>query len=218
MPPLKEIAKKANREDLEEESETPSARRKEKGKEKEIYRNSYASTKQMPPLKETAKKAYCESCEEESDTPSARRKEKGKGKEKVAHQQEETTGIQFLSLGASIKPRPEKPGSKHGKRLDFYLNKYRDEMAGQDEDEEGEGEEEEREEEEGEEEEGVGYPGVSERAEPLSRKRSFGEADLHPSDESETRTLGVRRSRRIKPDTGGRLNTPAPSRRLGRLG
>ena len=183
----------------------------------DVYRNSYASTKRIPPLKETAKKVNHEDFEEESETRSARRKEKGKGRETVAHQQEEeTTGIQFLSLGASIKPRPEKPGSKHGKRLDFYLNKYRDEMAGQDEDEEGEGEEEEREE-EGE-EEGVGYPGVSERAEPLSRKRSFGEADLHPSDESESGTLRVRRSRRSKPDTGGRLNTPGASRRLGRLG
>ena len=185
----------------------------------DIYRNSCKSTKRMPPLKETAKKLHSNDFGEESETSNARRKGKGKGKEKVAHQQvEETTGIQSLSLGASAKPRPQKPGSRHSKRVDFYLNQYRDEMAGQDKDEE-EKEEEEHEEEKGEEKEegkeGAGYLGVSERAEPLSRKRSFGEADFHPSDGSESETLKVRRSRRNVPDTAGRPNTRAASRRLG---
>ena len=186
----------------------------------DIYRNSYKSTKRMPPLKETAKKLHPDDFGEESETSNDRRKRKGKGKEKVAHQQEEeNTGIQSLTLGASAKPTPQKPGSRHSKRVDFYLNQYRDEMAGQDKDEEEGKEEEEHEEVEGEEkeegEEGAGYPGVSERAEPLSRKRSFGEADFHPSDESESGTLKVRRSRRNVPDTVGGPNTRAASRTLG---
>ena len=186
------------------------------------YRNSYESTKRMPPLKEVAKKLDSEDFGEESESPNARSKRKGKGKEKVAHQQEEDiSGIQFLSLGASAKPRPQKPGSRHSKRVDFYLNQYIDELIGQDKDEEEkEREEEEQEEKKGEEEEegeeGAGYPGVSEIAEPLSRKRSFGEAGLHPSDESESGTLRLRRSRRNVPNTGGRANTGGPSRRLGR--
>ena len=193
----------------------------------DTYRNSYESTKRMPPLKEIAKKLDSEEPGEESETPNARSKRKGKGKEKVAHQQEEDiNGIQFLSLGASAKPRPQKPGSRHSKRVDFYLNQYIDEMIGQgkDEEEEGEGKEEEQEEEQedekGEEEEegeeGAGYPGVSEIAEPLSRKRSFGEAGFHPSDESESGTLRLRRSRRNVPDKGGLANTGAATRRLGR--
>ena len=125
--------------------------------------------------------------------------------------------MQFLSLGASAKPRPQKPDSRHSKQVDFFLDQYRDEMAGQDQDEEEEGEQEEqekdkREEEEEEGEEWAGYPGESERAEPLSRKRSFGEAGFQPSDESESGNLRVRRSKRSVPDTG-RPNTRAASGR-----
>ena len=168
----------------------------------------------MPPRKETAKKLHSEDFGEEAESSNARSKRKGKGKEKVAHQQEEELpGIQFLSLAASAKPRPQKPGSRHSKRVDHYLNQYRDEIARQDEDEEGEGEEEQQEEEKGK-EEGAGHPGVSEN-EPLSRKRSFGKAEFHPSDESESGTPRVRRSKRNVPDTGDRPNTRAANRRLG---
>ena len=174
----------------------------------------------MPPRKETAKKLHSEDFGGESESSNARGKRKGMGKEKVTHQQgEETTGIQFLSLAASSKPRPQKPGSRHRERLDHYLNQYRDEMARQDEDGEGDGQDEQQQEEkekEGKEgEKGAGYPSVSEKAEPLSRKRSFGEAEFHPSDESESGTLKVRRSKRNVLETGNRPNTRAASRRRG---
>ena len=163
--------------------------------------NWFANTKRMSPLKETAKELRLDGFERDFDTASAKGKGKGKGKGK-AHQEEELiTGIQFLSLEASAQPRPQKPGSRHSKRVDYYLNQYHDEMAGQNIDEGDEGEQEEQEEQEEEkEEEMAGYPGVSERAEPLSRKRSFREAGFHPSDESESETLRVKRSRRNVPD------------------
>ena len=202
-PPPKETKKKLQCEDFGEESKTSNTRRKEKGKGKE----------KVPHQQEQINGIQSEDFGGESKTSNTRSKGKGKGKEKVPHQQEEElNGIQFLSLGASANPRPQKPGTRHSKRVDYYLDQYRDEMSGQDKDEEEKGRKEEKREGEGEAQQGAGYPGVSERAEPLSRKRSFRKAEFHPSDESESGTSKVRRSMRNVPDTVGRPNTRAAGR------
>ena len=179
----------------------------------------------MPPLGEIAKKLHPEYFGGEPEPSKAdgrgEGKGKGKGKEKETHQEEEEINdMQHLSLGSTAKSRPQKP-TRHSKRVDYYLNQYHDEMAGQDkaeEEEEDEEEEEEGEEEtsekgaeqEEEREEWAGYTGMTERTEPLSRKRTFGEVDVRTSDESESESLRIRGSRRNRRRTQEVDQIPGP--------
>ena len=182
----------------------------------------------MPPLKEVANKLQPESFVKESETS------KAKGK-RAKVQEEETT--QSSGQGASAKPRRQNADARHAQIVESLIQQYHDETAGQVEEEEtgvgegeGEGEEEgeeegeredegeEEREEEGEEEgEEAAYSSLNKKAEPLSRKRSFGEAEFTPSDDFVSRPLRTRiRTRGHVSSTGGQPRTQATSSRLGK--
>ena len=218
----KEIGK-----EKEKSKEKEKRKGKEKGKGKEIGRE-----KEKGKGKEKGKeKDIGREKEKGKREEKGNREEKGKGegegkrkaqmvnwwKERQREEHDAFIHMQSLSLDTIVEPRPQRP-TEHSRRVDYLLNRYRDDVAGQTTEEEEEGEQEKQEEGKGEEEEEkvevAGDSGLCERAEPSSRKRSFGEAGFHPSDESESGTLRVRRSRRNVPSIDSPPNIRAASRRL----
>ncbi len=143
---------------------------------------SYEQTQSMPSLKEIA-----ERLERQSDrVPS----EKSKGKQKESREQEGEKANP-IDLDTSPKPKPQKSRSRHAKQVEFLLQEYQEEAEKQGEETE---------------EDTSGDPRVSEGKKVLARKRSFQEAAISQSEDSDGVESGAGKNeagRRNIPYTGG---------------